>query len=75
MVRTMNIWTDNTPEAQKARKIRYRQAAIKWAEGRGEIYPKSEYEKVGLTPHKKATDKYQPAPLWRRIINSLRPVW
>ena len=71
----MNIWTDDTPEAQKARELRYLHSAIIGAEKNGALFPKKAYTVAGLTPPKKATDKFQQPSLWRRIINFWRPVW
>ena len=50
MVRTMNIWTDDTPEAQKARELRYLHSAIIGAEKNGALFPKKAYTVAGLTP-------------------------
>ena len=75
MVRTMNIWTDDTPEAEEARRIRYLRSGIKTAEKGGATFSKQSYIAAGLPVPDNATDKFQQPPLWRRIINSLRPVW
>lgn len=48
---------------------------IHYFESLGETPPRQSYISAGLPVPDKATDEYQPAPLWRRIINSLRPVW
>lgn len=63
MVKTMTDWTDT------------HRKAIAHSESLGETPPRQSYISAGLTPPEKATDEYQPAPLWRRFINSLRPVW
>ena len=75
MVRTMNIWTDDTPEAQKARERLYLHSAIQGAEKNGALFPKKAYVVAGLIPPKKATDEFQQPSLWRRFINFWRPVW
>ena len=49
--------------------------AIAHSESLGETPLRQSYISAGLTPPEEATDEYQPAPLWRRLINSLKPVW
>ncbi|KXB49372.1 hypothetical protein HMPREF1861_02137 [Corynebacterium kroppenstedtii] len=62
----MRTMTDWTPTLRKA---------IRHSESLGETPKKSAYIAAGLPVPDNATDEYQPAPLWRRFINSLRPVW
>ena len=49
--------------------------AIRHSEKLGETPKRSAYISAGLTPPAKATDEYQQAHLWRRIINFFEPVW
>lgn len=49
--------------------------AIANSERHGETPPRDIYISAGLTPPDNATDEYQQAHLWRRIINFWRPVW
>ena len=63
MVKAMIDWTDT------------HRKAIAHSESLGETPLRQSYISAGLTPPEKATDEYQPAPLWRRFINSLKPVW
>lgn len=69
----MNLWTDDTEEAREARALQYYRSALKGAERAGAMYPRADYIKAGLTPPDKATDEYQPAPLWRRLMLYLIP--
>ena len=48
--------------------------AIRHSEKLGETPPRQYYISAGLTPPDKATEEYQPAPLWRRIIRFWKPI-
>ena len=59
----MNDWTETL------------RRAIANSERHGETPERGAYIDAGLPVPEKATDEYQQAPLWRRIINFFEPVW
>ena len=54
MVRTMNIWTDDTPEAQKARELRYLHSAIIGAEKKRGTIPQKGLHRRRTHPTQKS---------------------